>query len=119
MGEVLREKKEPLILTLYVTFLLLLFASSIMYYVEHEAQPDAFSNIFNAFWWAVATLTTVGYGDIYPITALGKLVSGFIAVLGEGLVALPTGIIGAGFIEALGREKKAGKKCPHCGGEID
>ena len=88
-----------------------------MFYVESEKQPDAFSNILVSFWWAVATLTTVGYGDIYPVTGLGKFISGIIALLGIGLVALPTGIIGAGFVEKIGKKKES-KKCPHCGKDI-
>ena len=87
-----------------------------------KAQPEVFSNAFDSLWWAVATLTTVGYGDIYPITILGKILSGIIAVLGIGLVAIPTGIISAGFIEQI---KDPGnpscdeqKFCPYCGHEI-
>lgn len=126
VGRVLREKKEPLMFTLFVTFLLLIFASSLMYYVEHDVQPEAFGNIFQSFWWAVATLTTIGYGDIYPVTAWGKLLSAIIAILGIGLVALPTGIIGSGFVEAMERkeeveesEEEKGKiTCPHCGKSI-
>ena len=90
-----------------------------MYYVEGEAQPDKFPNIVACFWWAIATLTTVGYGDVYPITALGKVISGLIAMLGIGLVALPTGIVSAGFMEKIGRNKKESRKCPHCGKEIE
>lgn len=71
------------------------------------------------FWWAIATLTTVGYGDVYPITALGKFVSGTIAVLGIGLVALPTGLISAGFIDKIGKTKSAPNKCPHCGKDLN
>jgi voltage-gated potassium channel len=116
VGTVLKRKKEPLILTLFLSLILLLVASSLMYHIEHDAQPDSFSNIFSSFWWAVATLTTVGYGDIYPITGLGKFLSGLIALLGIGLVALPTGILGAGFIEVIEKkENKKPKKCPHCG----
>ncbi|MCP5054548.1 MAG: ion transporter, partial [bacterium] len=118
VGQVLREKKEVLILTLFMTFLLLLVAASLMYEVEHKAQPDKFPDIFSSLWWAVATLTTVGYGDVYPVTAAGKLLSGVIAVLGIGLVALPTGIIGSGFIEILNREKTGPVRCPKCGADI-
>lgn len=114
IGEVLKRKKEGLFLTIFITFLLLIVASSLMYYVEHNAQPEQFSNIFQSFWWAVATLTTIGYGDIYPVTALGKLLSAVIALLGIGLVALPTGILSAGFMEIL-KENGKPQTCPHCG----
>ena len=77
----------------------MLIASVIMYNIENEAQPEAFENALMALWWAVSTLTTVGYGDVYPVTLLGKLLSAVIALLGIGLVAVPTGIISSGFIE--------------------
>ncbi len=118
IGKVLRCKKEEIFLTLFITFLLLMAASSFMFYVEHGAQPEKFSNIFQSFWWAVATLTTIGYGDIYPVTALGKFLSGIIAILGIGLVALPTGIISSGFIETV-KENRIPHVCPHCGREIE
>jgi voltage-gated potassium channel len=121
VAEVLKTKREPLFLTLFITFLLLLFASSLMFYAENDVQPDKFENIFQSFWWAVATLTTVGYGDIFPVTSMGKFLSGIIAILGIGLVAMPTGIISSGFIEALERKGKIKDvvKCPHCGKEIE
>jgi voltage-gated potassium channel len=76
-----------------------------MYTLEHEVQPDVFENAFSGLWWSVATFTTVGYGDIFPITAGGRLVAGILAVLGIGLVAVPTGIISAGFIEQIEIDK--------------
>ena len=94
---------------MFVTFLMLLLAASIMFYVETDVQPEGFPNIISSLWWAVATLTTVGYGDIYPISFTGKLLSGIIALLGIGLVALPTGIISSGFIEELEFQKKSKK----------
>ena len=122
IGKVLKEKKEELFVTVFVTFLLLLIASSLMFYIEHDTQPDAFPNIISSFWWAVATLTTVGYGDVYPLTGWGKLLSGIIALLGIGLVALPTGIISSGFIGELQKKKynedifkKNEYYCPNCG----
>ena len=84
-----------------------------MYFVENEYQPDAFSSIPSAMWWSVATLTTVGYGDIYPITALGKLLGAIISILGVGLFALPAGIIASGFAETMKRDKSE-ITCPHC-----
>ena len=91
-----------------------------MYYVETTAQPEKFPNIIASVWWAIATLTTVGYGDVYPVTVIGKILSGIIAVLGIGLVALPTGIISSGFITEVGtKNKKRIIKCPHCGKEFE
>jgi voltage-gated potassium channel len=77
-----------------------------MWYVEGSVQPKAFPNIVATFWWAIATLTTVGYGDVFPVTAYGKLLSGLIAVLGIGIVALPAGILSSAFIEKLEKEKE-------------
>lgn len=113
--KVLNDKKEELFVTVFITFLLLLIASTIMFYIEHDVQPENFPNIFSSFWWAVATLTTVGYGDIYPITGWGKFLSGIIALLGIGLVALPTGIISSGFMKEIHKNKKKECKCPKCG----
>jgi voltage-gated potassium channel len=115
---VFKEKKAELTITGFITLLILLVASFLMYYIEGQAQPDKFPNIIASFWWAIATLTTVGYGDVYPITAVGKFVSGFIAVLGIGLVALPTGLVSAGFMEKIGKSDRESKKCPHCGKKI-
>lgn len=122
---VLRETWSDMGATLFVSFILMLVASSLMYNIENHAQPEAFSNIGQAFWWAVATLTTVGYGDIYPVTALGKLLSGVIAILGIGIVALPAGILSSAFMDKINKEKNAKqqtseefKYCPHCGKPI-
>lgn len=115
MGEVLKEKSGELSITIFVALILMVIASTLMYYAEHTTQPDQFPDIVHAFWWAVATLTTVGYGDVYPVTALGKILSGVIALLGIGLVALPTGILSSAFVDRMEdskrekREKKRGK----------
>ena len=82
----------------------MIISSVLMYSIENPVQPEVFKNAFSGLWWAVATFTTVGYGDIYPITGAGKILSAIIAMLGIGLVAVPTGIISAGFIE---RKKKS------------
>lgn len=115
--EVINDKKQALAITVFFAFIILVISSFLMYFLEGEAQPEAFPNIPAAFWWAIATLTTVGYGDIYPITAMGKLVSGIIAFLGIGIIALPTGLISAGFMDKVERSKPS--KCPHCGKEIE
>ena len=103
----------------------MVIASVLMYNAEHDAQPEAFSNAFSALRWAVATLTTVGYGDIFPITVFGKILSAIIAILGIGLVAVPTGIISAGFMESIDSEEnkenedsEEKKYCPYCGKKL-
>jgi voltage-gated potassium channel len=115
--EVIKDKKQPLAITMFFAFIVLIISSFLMYFLEGEAQPEAFPNILAAFWWAIATLTTVGYGDIYPITAMGKLVSGIIAFLGIGIIALPTGLISAGFMDKVESTKPSA--CPHCGKPIN
>lgn len=118
-ASVIKKKKEELVLTSVLMAMLLVVSACVMYYCENEAQPENFSSIPQSMWWAVATLTTVGYGDIYPVTSLGKIFSGIISILGIGMFALPTGILGAGFIEEIQKKKTSKKHCPHCGKEID
>ncbi len=126
---VLSDKKEELGLTIIIMFFMLIISSSIMYFVEHDAQPEAFSSIPAAMWWGVCTLTTVGYGDLYPVTILGKFMASFMSILGIGMFALPAGILAGGFESALTEEKQAKKECeqkenkkyfcPHCGEKLD
>jgi voltage-gated potassium channel len=121
LDDVVRSKKEELLVTLVMIVMLLLFSSSLMYLVENEAQADKFPHIPAAMWWGVATLTTVGYGDIFPITPLGKLLGAFIALLGIGMFALPAGILASGFAEEIARKHRRQRGeclCPHCGGDI-
>ncbi len=106
LGTVLYAKKEELIATAFAVFILLIFASSVMYFVENEAHPETFASIPDAMWWGVVTLTTVGYGDIYPITPLGKFLGAILAFLGIGIFALPAGLIAAGFSEEVQRRKQ-------------
>jgi voltage-gated potassium channel len=120
IGGVLKKKSTQLISSMSVVLILMVIASILMYNVEHDAQPEVFKNAFSGLWWSIATLTTVGYGDIYPITAWGKLLSAVIALLGIGLVAVPTGIISAGFVEEIEEEKDELKCfCPYCGKKLD
>lgn len=116
---VFNSKKHELAITALTVMLLLIISSSIMYFVEGKAQPDVFSSIPAAMWWGVVTLTTVGYGDIYPVTLVGKLMAAFIAILGIGLFALPAGILGSGFVDEVQRAKNKDITCPHCGGKIE
>lgn len=121
IGQVFKRKASQLLSSMFVISLLMVIASVLMYNVENPAQPDVFQNAFSGLWWAVATLTTVGYGDIFPITAIGKVLSAVIALLGIGLVAVPTGIISAGFMEQIDRDSTMDKKhfCPYCGKKLD
>ncbi len=142
MGRVFRKKAYLLFSSVLIVFLLMLIGSVIMFEIESGAQPDKFDNAFSAFWWALSTVTTIGYGDLYPITTAGKLLGGVIALLGVGLVAVPTGIISAGFIEesrhaehqeaeraahhnepgkggTTSREGRKKRYCPYCGEELE
>lgn len=96
---VLIEKKNQILSSVFIIIILMLASSLGIYGAEHNAQPDAFSNAFSGIWWSVSTLLTVGYGDIYPVTVVGKIMAICIAFLGVGVVAVPTGIISAGFVE--------------------
>lgn len=103
---VIKSKKQQLISSVFIILVLMLGSSLCMYSLENEAQPEVFSNAFSGIWWAASTLLTVGYGDIYPITTLGKVFGIFITFLGVGMVAIPTGIISAGFVEQYSMIKK-------------
>lgn len=121
---VLNNKKEELIMTVGMVLIILFLSGSIIYFLENEAQPEQFANIPVAMWWAVVTLTTVGYGDVYPITPWGRLLGAVLAITGIGIIALPAGIIASGFAEVI-EERKAQKYevttfiCPHCGKMIN
>ena len=120
MGRVFVQKREELILTSVIMGILLIVASSGIYYFEFGAQPEAFPSIPAAMWWAVTTMTTVGYGDVAPVTGWGKLFAAFVQITSIGLFALPTGILGAGFVAEIEAQKGAKERiCPHCGKAID
>jgi voltage-gated potassium channel len=143
IGDVMREEKEKLFITIFMTMILMVLASALVFTVENSSQPESFPNIYASMWWAIATLTTVGYGDVYPVTATGKILSGVIALLGIGLVALPTGILSGSFVQAINDEKELAEAeaealegdseslqgeskappparfCPHCGKDIN
>lgn len=104
--DVLKSKKNQLLSSLALILIFMIAASLCMYSLEHDAQPEAFSNAFSGIWWSVSTLLTVGYGDIYPITALGRVMAIIIAFLGVGMVAIPTGIISAGFVEQYNKTRQ-------------
>jgi voltage-gated potassium channel len=118
LGRVVRSKRSELAVTAFLGVVLLVCASCGIYFVEHAAQPKAFSSVPAAMWWSVVTLTTVGYGDVLPVTVPGKVLASVVAVLGIGLFALPTGILASGFSEELARRNRRATICPHCSKEI-
>lgn len=120
LSAVMRERKEQIYLSVMFIAFLLVIISTLMFYVEHDAQPEVFSSIPASMWWGIETLTTVGYGDMLPVTSYGKVLGGMISVLGIGLFALPAGILSSGLTEHLQRNEKKtdGKTCPHCGGDL-
>lgn len=117
LAKVIVGSARQLLVALVGALILLVCVSSVLYFVEGEAQPDAFGSIPKAMWWGVVTLTTVGYGDVYPITVGGKVCAAMVALLGVGMFALPAGIL-AGAFEAALQEEKGAKVCPHCGKEL-
>lgn len=123
--KVLRARAAQLLASVAVIITLIFIAAMLMYDVEHNAQPEVFKNALSGMWWAMSTITTVGYGDIYPITNLGRILGAMVTFLGIGLTAIPTGIISAGFIEQLqienqkNTEHKCPKYCKHCGESLE
>ena len=109
------KKRSELISSLVLMFSLLLICATGVFFAENGAQPDKFSSIPSAMWWAVATLTTVGYGDIFPVTSLGKILGSVSAIFGIGLFALPAGLLASGFSDEMQKEKNF---CPHCGEKL-
>jgi voltage-gated potassium channel len=112
---VLRAKREELTLTLSLVVLLGVVFATLIYFAESSAQPDKFPDIPHALWWAFVTITTVGYGDVVPVTPIGKVIGVATAILGILMIALPTGVLGAAFVEELNRRSKKESRCPICG----
>ena len=106
LSEVFKLKAIELLSSIFIVVILMFVSSALMYTIEGKAQPETFNNAFSGLWWAIATFTTVGYGDIYPVTVLGKLLGGLVSLLGIGLVAVPTGIITSGFMEISARKRE-------------
>ena len=124
LAVVLRQKGSQLLATVAGLLVVLVIAASLMYFVEKDAQPQVFTSIPAAMWWGVVTLTTVGYGDLVPVTLAGRLLAAVISLLGIGLFALPAGIISAGMLEAEAGDAAEDSRqahpaddgiCPHCG----
>jgi voltage-gated potassium channel len=117
IGHAVRSKREELSIVLVACGIALLLSSTALYWIEHDEQPEVFSSIPQALWWGVSTLTTVGYGDIYPITPLGKLFAAIFAIAGVGLFTLPAAIMASAFVAGLPAHQRS-KKCPHCGADL-
>lgn len=117
IGQVFYIKREQLLVSFIFILFVFVFASSIIYLAERDAQPEKFKDIPAAMWYTIVTITTVGYGDIYPITSIGKITGGLISAMGLILFAIPTSILTSGFLKV--NDSSAAKRCPHCGKEID
>lgn len=123
LANVIERKVEELAIAVFVSVLVLVLCSSAMYFAEHSAQPEAFRSIPATMWWAVVTLTSVGYGDVSPITGPGKVVGAVVCMAGVLVVALPTAIIASGFLEEMRAQRRASDAetfgfCPHCGEQL-
>ena len=101
------EEARPIAAAIFILLLLLVFTASLAYLAEHKVQPETFGSIPHAMWWAVITMTTVGYGDVTPITLTGKFLASIIGIIGLGMVALPAGLLASGFTHKLHRQEKA------------
>ena len=104
---VIKEKGSAILYSIFIIIVLILAASLSMYSIEHAAQPEAFENAFSGIWWSVSTVFTVGYGDLYPVTVMGRILGVIITFLGVGAVAIPTGILSAGFVEHYTRMQRS------------
>lgn len=107
MAEAVASRRAELLLTLAAAGMVMLVSACLLYLIEGESQPDKFGSIPRALWWAVITMTTIGYGDVFPVTPLGKMVAGLTAIAGIGLIAAPTGILAAAFSDAAQRHREA------------
>jgi voltage-gated potassium channel len=129
MGRVLRGKQVELAVSLAIVLVAMLLAAGTAYVAERDAPGTQFTSIPRAMWWAVETITTIGYGDMIPMTPAGRVIGGIVAFIGICTVALPVGIVSSGFIEELNRKKQQttataettaeGRSCPHCGSALE
>ena len=120
--KVIRESSTRLIISVMLCLFVMLFSAIVMYTVENPVQPEQFPNVIASLWWAICTLTTVGYGDVYPVTMVGRFFASVISLVGIGIIAIPTGIIAAGFTSVIdGRQSDRDPKkyCPYCGHRIE
>ena len=120
---VLRESAAQLVISVVLCMFVMLFSAIVMYTVENPVQPEQFPNVIASLWWAICTLTTVGYGDVYPVTTIGRFFASVISLVGIGIIAIPTGIIAGGFSNVIERSKKTEDDskhyCPYCGHNLD
>jgi len=119
-GRVFSAKRGEIFVAFFVMFVLLILGSALIYFAEHDTQPQKFSSVLASMWWGIETMATIGYGDMVPVTPMGKFIAGIVALLGVGLFALPAGIFASGFVEEINRKKKDPESfpCPHCGKTI-
>lgn len=121
--DVLRGSMAQLVISVALCLFVMLFSAIVMYTVENPVQPEQFPNVIASLWWAICTLTTVGYGDVYPVTAVGRFFAAVISLVGIGIIAIPTGIIAGGFTSAIEHREhtEADPKhfCPYCGHKLD
>lgn len=121
LGRIVVSKRAELGVTLAVVIVAMLIAAGSMYMVEHTQPNTQFTSIPRAMWWAICTVTTIGYGDMVPTSPLGQTIAGFVAFIGICALALPVGILSSGFIDEVNRKRSATqpRPCPHCGMDID
>jgi len=115
---VFRAKRGEIFIAFFIMLLLLVLGSAMIYFAENAAQPEKFSSVLASLWWGIETMATIGYGDMVPVTPLGKCIAGVVALAGVGLFALPAGIFASGFVQELNKEreeKPSSSICPHCG----
>ena len=122
-SRVFKAKQEEIFIAFFVMLVLLVMGSAMIFYAEHDAQPTKFSSVLASMWWGIETMATIGYGDMVPVTPLGKVIASFVALVGIGLFALPAGILASGFIDEYSKKRKEEQEpprvCPHCGKELD
>lgn len=121
-ARVFRAKIGLIVMAFFSMMILLVIGSAMIFLAEHDAQPQKFSSVLASMWWGIETMATIGYGDIVPITPLGKIIAGIVALLGVGLFAIPAGIFASGFVEEVNKRKNEETPkstfCPHCGKKI-
>ena len=118
LGRIYVRKKSDLVIVLVGELIAVLLISNLIWLAEH-GKSDSFVSIPDAMWWSVTTLTTVGYGDVVPVTVWGKLLATVVSLLGVALFAMPAGILASGFIEEIGHQQISVAVCPHCGEPLD
>lgn len=115
--QAIRRRRDILITSILIMLIATYALAAAIFQLEHQAQPDKFTSIPETLWWAIITLTTIGYGDLSPVTSLGKTITGILIIFGIGIFALPTAIITAAILDAGQRQEKS--NCPHCGNSLD